>query len=276
MPLKVTDTSWSLLRPTDVHSRLSRMTEVSYNNAVLMKPFSSVAADDLPYIRDTTLRVSGAAVGDYVGYTYTIGAKDTVPTTERLYFSWNYRFLDAVAPASKLFVTMRPPAVVEVHAPSDKVSLAISTVYRSSSAGSDVVRSQFSALAPDAVPVGSFQTFGFIGAMSSVMAASTDRLFYTLSVAVKDTATTADKVLSTIAVLLRDSVTASSSFLLGGQSFLDTASAGFSSDAFYSTLVAKSPDTAATSDSVVIGIRYLIEAYFGGLAIGGSPFGGRL
>lgn len=203
MPLKVTDTTWSLLRPTDVHSRLSRMTEVSYNNAVLMKPFSSVAADDLPYIHDTTLRLSGAAVGDYVGYTYTTGVKDTAPTTERLYFSWNYRFLDAVAPASKLLVTMRPPAVAEVHAPSDKV-------------------------------------------------------------------------LSTIAVLLRDSVTASSSFLSGWQSFLDTVSSGFSSDVFYSTLVAKSPDTVATGDSVVIGIRYPIEAYFGGLAIGGSPFGGRL
>lgn len=267
MPLKV----------TDVHSRLSRMTEVSYNNALLMmKPFSSVAADDLPYIHDTTLRVSGAAVGDYVGYTYTVGVKDTAPTTERLYFSWNCRFVDTASAASKLLVTMRPPAVAEVHAPSDKVSLAFSTVYRSTSASSDVVRSQFSASVVDSAPAGSFQAFGFIGAMASVMAASTDRLFYTLSVAAKDSAATADKVLSTIAVLLRDSVTASSSFLLGGRSFLDTASDGFSSDAFYSTLVAKSPDTAATSDSVVIGIRYLIEAYFGGLAIGGSPFGGRL
>ena len=276
MPFKITDSLWSILRPTDVHSRLSRMTEVSYNNAVLMKPFSAASADDSAYVHDTTLRVSGTDVADYVGYVFGIGVRDAVAMSERLAFTWDYKFYDAAVAASRLFVTMRPPAVAEVHAPSDKISLGISTVYRSSSAGSDVVRSEFSALVPDVVPAGSFQTFGFIGAMSSVMAASTDRLFCTLSVAVKDTATTADKVLSTVAVLLRDSVTASSSFLLGGQSFLGTDSSGFSSDVFYSTLVAKSPDTAATSDSVVIGIRYLIEAYFGGLAIGGSPFGGRL
>ena len=276
MPFKITDSLWSILRPTDVHSRPSRMTEVSYNNAVLMKPFSAASADDSAYVYDTTLRVSGTDVADYVGYVFGIGVRDAVAMSERLAFTWDYKFYDAAVAASRLFVTMRPPAVAEVHAPSDKVALSFTSTCRSASASADVLRTVFEASAKDPATAASFQAFSFIGTFKSSLPASTDKLLFTLSVAARDSSAAADRVLSTMSVLLKDVVVASSSFLLGGQSFLDTASHGFSSDAFYSTLVAKSPDSAATSDSVVIGIRYLIEAYFGGLAIGGSPFGGRL
>lgn len=276
MRLRLSDTAWRWMRLTDAYAPLLRLSEVKSIYAVLFRPFEDVEAADLVQGYFTYFTEDFDPVtSDYIGYRFSIGGRSTVSFAERLFFTWDYRFLDAAPSTDKAAFFMVPPPVQESHAPSDKISTTVVSQARSAAASGDFTFGNFSCAVNSLAAAGSTQIFG-ITVLTRSSAANVDKITCTFQAGVRDSSSSTDRVFSTVVVLVKDAVTASSSFLLGGRSFLDTVSAGFSSDAFYSTLVAKNPESAVTSDSVEIGIRYLIEFYFGGLAIGGSPFGGRL
>ena len=90
-----------------------------------------------------------------------------------------------------------------------------------------------------------------------------------------DSAAGTDRVSVTISTLVRDSVTAASGFFLSGRAFQNTSSSVAVTDVFYSTFTDPQPDSVGASDFIEIGIRYVVDFYFGGMSFGGSPFGGR-
>ena len=272
----LTDVTWQWLRLSDEYAPLLRVAELRNVHASLFRPISYAAPDDLLRWRfESVFEEFDVSLSDYIGCALRIGAKSSAATTDRLAFTWDYKFFDVAVAADKPSIVMRPAPVEESHTPSDKVwTVSVSSV-RSAASSGDSSFGRFTAACFSEVPAGSTQAFSFdfLARSASVGA---DKVTCTFRAGIRDSAAGADRVFGRVTALIKDSVVASSLFLLGGRSFLDTGSSGFSSDAFYSRLVARAPDSAATSDSIVIGVRYPIEFYFGGLAIGGSPFGGRL
>lgn len=258
MRLRLTDENWQWLRSTDHYScqlqlsdvngthlsvaeqyaALFRATEVAYNNATLLRPKSPVFLADKPYVNMRVLAKSDAATADYPKFSFTRVVKDAATPADRQMFSFSYIYKDVVNLSERLSFDVRFAGVSDSAVTGEFCSFALSFLLKSPAAVVDFVQCTFRA-----------------GLFDSVAGS--------------------DRVSVTISTLVRDSVTAASGFFLSGRAFQNTASSVAVTDAFYSTFTDPQPDSVGASDFIEIGIRYVVDFYFGGMSFGGSPFGGR-
>lgn len=156
----------------------------------------------------------------------------------------------------------------------DYSKFSFTRVEKDVATSADDVRFQFVAGVSDSAVIGEFHSFALSFLLKSP-AAAVDFVQCTFQAGLFDSAAGTDRVSVTISTLVRDSVTAVSGFLLSGRAFQNTASSVVATDAFYSTFTDPQPDSVGASDFIEIGIRYVVDFYFGGMSFGGSPFGGR-
>lgn len=169
---------------------------------------------------------------------------------------WLFEFFDSAEATDRTYVDMtfvwKPDAVSPV----------------------DATRFEFTASLSDSIAATEF-LYADMTTIYRSDATSADTVRSTFSVRLASAAGTVDRVFSSFTVNLRDSVTAGSDMSIDSDSGIGKSDSIASTDFVYSTFVAAVGDTSTTSDNVVIGIRYLIDCFFGGLSFGGSPFGGR-
>lgn len=121
-----------------------------------------------------------------------------------------------------------------------------------------------------------------------------DAQFYTFRIGLKDYAPAVDRVSFTfysdwsdyvslqgrisigMVIRFRDSVFAGSGVNISGGPYLGSADYQPVADYMKSFFTVGARSTGVASDSVAVGMRYLIDCFFGGLSFGGSPFGGRI
>lgn len=131
-------------------------------------------------------------------------------------------------------------------------------------------KSAFSVASPSCRQAWSFRK-SFLDSSDAVSAATC--VFHALRFG---TASATDSVQRSFTISLRDAVVAGSVVDFDGTFSHDSHDSALMADALYSRLVIKRKSFAVASDSVVFGVRYLVDFYFGGLSFGGSPFGGRI
>ena len=294
MRLRLTDENWQWLRSTDHYScqlqlsdvngthlsvaeqcaALFRTTEVSYNNATLLRPKSLVSLADKPYVNMQVLAKSDVATADYSKFSFTRVEKDVATPTDKQMFSFSYISKDSANLSERLSFDVRFGVVAEFATSVDVLWSHFTTAQRSSAALADAARFQFTAGVSDSIVTGEFCSFALSFLLKSP-AAAVDFVQCTFQAGLFDSVAGADRVSVTISTLVRDSVTAASGFFLSGRAFQNTASSVAVTDAFYSTFTDPQPDSVGASDFIEIGIRYVVDFYFGGMSFGGSPFGGR-
>lgn len=297
MRIQLTDLNWQWLRTTDhyacqiridevsiesrqlsiadQYSLLLRAAEVDYNHAVLLR-FNSAAlpADRVVFDIDSLVR-DAVPSSDKVVYSFTKAVADSANGTDWIAFTWSVP-LFSVAPATDLVAFDIDVAPFQEALLSVDVAYAdIESLLRSATASTDYQRFDFSAGLSDEAPTSSFQAFELTFFLTD-SAPAVDRIECTFEAGLFDAVEGTDRVAVTVVALLEDSVTVSSAFDISGLSFQSTESSVLVSDAFFNTLSSPAPDAVGASDTIEIGIRYAIDFYFGGLAIGGSPFGGRI
>ena len=76
MRLRLTDENWQWLRSAEQYAALFRATEVSYNNATLLRPKSLVSLADKPYVNMRVLAKGDVATADYSKFSFTRVEKD--------------------------------------------------------------------------------------------------------------------------------------------------------------------------------------------------------
>lgn len=294
MRLRLTDENWQWLRSADHYScqlqlsdvngthlsvaeqyaALFRATEVAYNNATLLRPKSLVSLADKPYVNMRVLAKGDVATADYSKFSFTRVEKDVATPADRQMFSFSYISRDVVNLSERLSFDVRFGVVAEFATSVDVLWSHFTTAQKSSSAPADDVRFQFVAGVSDSAVTGEFHSFALSFLLKSP-AAAVDFVQCTFQAGLFDSVAGADRVSVSISTLVRDSVTAVSGFFLSGRAFQNTASSVAVTDAFYSTFTDPQPDSVGASDFIEIGIRYVVDFYFGGMSFGGSPFGGR-
>ena len=294
MRLRLTDENWQWLRSTDHYScqlqlsdvngtqlsvaeqyaALFRSTEVAYNNATLLRPKSLVSSADKPYVNMRVPAKGDVATADYSKFSFTRVEKDVATPADKQMFSFSYINKDSVGLSERLSFDVRFGVVAEFATSVDVLWSHFTTAQRSSAAPADFARFQFIAGVSDSVVTGEFCSFALSFLLKSP-AAAVDFVQCTFQAGLFDSATGTDRVSVTISTLVRDSVTAASGFFLSGRAFQNTSSSVAATDVFYSTFTDPQPDSVGASDFIEIGIRYVVDFYFGGMSFGGSPFGGR-
>ncbi|UIS74279.1 hypothetical protein pA_gene0064 [Aeromonas phage phiA008] len=294
MRLRLTDENWQWLRSTDHYSRqlqlsdvngthlsvaeqyaaLFRATEVAYNNATLLRPKSLVSLADKPYVNMQVLAKSDVATADYSKFSFTRVEKDVATPADKQMFSFSYINKDVVNLSERLSFDVLFGVVAEFATSVDVLWSHFTTAQKSSSVPTDYSRFQFTAGVSDSIVTGEFCSFALSFLLKSP-AAAVDFVQCTFQAGLFDSVAGADRVSVTISTLVRDSVTAASGFFLSGRAFQNTASSVAATDVFYSTFTDPQPDSVGASDFIEIGIRYVVDFYFGGMSFGGSPFGGR-
>ena len=274
MRLRLTDENWQWLRSAEQYAALFRATEVAYNNATLLQPKSLVFLADKPYVNMRVLAKSDAATADYSKFSFTRVEKDVATSADKQMFSFSYINEDVVNLSERLSFDVRFVVVAEFATSVDVLWSHFTTAQRSSAAPADFARFQFIAGVSDSVVIGEFCSFALSFLLKSP-AAAVDFVRCTFQAGLFDSAAGTDRVSVTISTLVRDSVTAASGFFLSGRAFQNTASSVAATDVFYSTFTDPQPDSVGASDFIEIGIRYVVDFYFGGMSFGGSPFGGR-
>lgn len=294
MRLRLTDENWQWLRSTDHYScqlqlsdvngthlsvaeqyaALFRATEVAYNNATLLRPKSLVSSADSQRFNMRVLTKDDVLLADYSKFSFTRVEKDVATSADKQMFSFSYINKDVVDLSERLSFDVRFRVVAEFATSVDVLWSHFTTAQKSSSAPADDVRFQFVAGVSDSAVIGEFHSFALSFLLKSP-AAAVDFVQCTFQAGLFDSAAGTDRVSVTISTLVRDSVTAVSGFLLSGRAFQNTASSVAATDAFYSTFTDPQPDSVGASDFIEIGIRYVVDFYFGGMSFGGSPFGGR-
>ena len=294
MRLRLTDENWQWLRSTDHYScqlqlsdvngthlsvaeqyaALFRATEVAYNNATLLRPNSLVSLADKPYVNMRVPAKGDVATADYSKFSFTRVVKDAATPVDKQMFSFSYINKDSVNLSERLSFDVLFGVVAEFATSVDVLWSHFTTAQKSSSAPADDVRFQFVAGVSDSAVTGEFHSFALSFLLKSP-AAAVDFVQCTFQAGLFDSVAGADRVSVTISPLVRDSVIAASGFFLSGRAFQNTASSVAVTDAFYSTFTDPQPDSVGASDFIEIGIRYVVDFYFGGMSFGGSPFGGR-
>ena len=294
MRLRLTDENWQWLRSTDHYScqlqlsdvngrhlsvaeqyaALFRATEVSYNNAALLRPKSLVSLADKQHVNMRVLAKDYVASADYSKFSFTAAQTSSATSADKQMFSFSYINKDAVNLSERLSFDVRLGVVAEFATSVDVLWSHFTTAQRSSATSADAARFQFTAGVSDSVVTGEFCSFALSFLLKSP-AAAVDFVRCTFQAGLFDSAAGTDRVSVTISTLVRDSVTAASGFFLSGRAFQNTASSVAVTDAFYSTFTDPQPDSVGASDFIEIGIRYIVDFYFGGMSFGGSPCGGR-
>lgn len=122
---------------------------------------------------------------------------------------------------------------------------------------------------------GDHQKYSFsIGLRDSL--SGLDALSFAMSSGFTSSSAPVDYFSCGVRVFVRDSVFAGSGFSISGGPYLDNDDTSFASDAFYSSFEAGMSGVCLAADTVILGMRYLIDCFFGGFSFGGSPFGGRV
>ena len=274
MRLRLTDENWQWLRSTDQYAALFRATEVAYSNATLLRPKSLVSLADSQRFDMRVPAKGDVATADYSKFSFTRVEKDVATPADKQMFSFSYINKDIVNLSECLSFDVLIGVVAEFATSVDVLWSHFTTAQKSSSASADDVRFQFVACVSDSVVTGEFCSFALNFLLKSP-AAAVDFVQCTFQAGLFDSAAGTDRVSVTISTLVRDSVTAVSGFFLSGRAFQNTASSVAATDVFYSTFTDPQPDTVGASDFIEIGIRYVVDFYFGGMSFGGSPFGGR-
>lgn len=297
MRIRLTDVDWQWLRTADhyvrqiridgvsVESRhlsladqysiLLRAAEVAYNHAVLSR-FASVAASlDLAILDMVVPARDAVATSDKATYSFTKAVADSANGTDWLAFTWSAPLFSQAAAQDLLAFSMLAAPYVEQLISTDFIYARVESLSKSSAGAADYQNFAYVCSVSDIAAAGSYQAFE-LDFLLMDSAPAVDRIECTFEAGLFDAVDGVDRLSVTIVALLEDSVTASSAFVISGLSFQSTESSVLVSDAFYNTLASPAPDAVGASDTVEIGIRYAIDFYFGGLAIGGSPFGGRV
>lgn len=297
MRIRLTDVDWQWLRTADhyvrqiridevsVESRhlsladqysiLLRAAEVAYNHAVLLR-FASVAASlDLVILDMVVPARDAVATSDKATYSFTKAVADSANGTDWLAFTWSAPLFSQAATQDLLAFSMLAAPYVEQLISTDFIYARVESLSKSPAGAADYQNFAYVCSVSDTAATGSYQAFE-LDFLLMDSAPAVDRIECTFEAGLFDAVDGVDRLSVTIVALLEDSVTASSAFDISGLSFQSTESSVLVSDAFYNTLASPAPDAVGASDTVEIGIRYAIDFYFGGLAIGGSPFGGRI
>ena len=274
MRLRLTDENWLWLRSAEQYAALFRATEVSYNNATLLRPKSLVSLADSQRFNMRVLAKDAVLPADYSKFSFTRVEKDVATPADKQMFSFSYINKDSVGLSERLSFDVRFGVVAEFATSVDVLWSHFTTAQRSSAALADAARFQFVAGVSDSAVTGEFCSFALNFLLKSP-AAAVDFVQCTFQAGLFDSAAGADRVSVSISTLVRDSVTAVSGFFLSGRAFQNTASSVAVTDVFYSTFTDPQPDSVGASDFIEIGIRYVVDFYFGGMSFGGSPFGGR-
>ncbi len=297
MRIRLTDVDWQWLRTVDhyvrqiridevsVESRhlsladqysiLLRAAEVAYNHAVLSR-FASVAASlDLAILDMVVPARDAVATSDKATYSFTKAVADSANGTDWLAFTWSAPLFSQAAAQDLLAFSMLAAPYVEQLISTDFIYARVESLSKSPAGAADHQNFAYVCSVSDTAAAGSYQAFE-LDFLLMDSAPAVDRIECTFEAGLFDAVDGVDRLSVTIVALLKDSVTASSAFDISGLSFQSTESSVLVSDAFYNTLASPAPDAVGASDTVEIGIRYAIDFYFGGLAIGGSPFGGRI
>lgn len=297
MRIRLTDVNWQWLRTADhyvrqiridevsVESRhlsladqysiLLRAAEVAYNHAVLSR-FASVAASlDLAILDMVVPARDAVATSDKATYSFTKSVADSANGTDRMAFTWSVPLFSQASAQDLLAFSMLAAPYVEQLISTDFIYAHVESLLKSSAGPADYQNFAYVCSVSDTAATGSYQAFE-LDFLLMDSAPAVDRIECTFEAGLFDPVDGVDRMEVTIVALLEDSVTASSAFYISGQSFQSTESSVLVSDVFYNTLSSAAPDAVGASDTVEVGIRYAIDFYFGGLAIGGSPFGGRI
>lgn len=274
MRLRLTDENWQWLRSTDQYAALFRATEVAYNNAALLRPKSLVSLADSQRFNMRVLAKDAVLSADYSKFSFIRVEKDVATPADKQMFSFSYINEDSVGLSERLLFDVQFGVVAEFATSVDVLWSHFTTAQKSSSSSADFARFQFIAGVSDSVVTGEFCSFALSFLLKSP-AAAVDFVQCTFQAGLFDSATGTDRVSVTISTLVRDSVTAASGFFLSGRAFQNTSSSVAATDVFYSTFTDPQPDSVGASDFIEIGIRYVVDFYFGGMSFGGSPFGGR-
>ena len=274
MRLRLTDENWQWLRSTDQYAALFRATEVAYNNATLLRPKSLVSLADKPYVNMRVPAKGDVATADYSKFSFTRVVKEAATPADKQMFSFSYINKDSVGLFERLSFDVRFGVVAEFATSVDVLWSHFTTARKSSATSADFARFQFIAGVSDSAVTGELHSFALSFLLKSPTAA-VDFVRCTFQAGLFDSAAGTDRVSVTISTLVRDSVTAVSGFFLSGRAFQNTASSVAATDVFYSTFTDPQPDSVGASDFIEIGIRYVVDFYFGGMSFGGSPFGGR-
>lgn len=297
MRTQLTDLNWQWLRTTDhyacqiridevtvesqqlsiadQYALLLRAAEVDYNHAVLLRFASAAAPLDLAIFDMVVPARDAAATSDKATYSFTTAVADSANGTDWLAFTWSVPLFSAAPATDLLAVSMETGPQLEMLLSTDLAYASMESLIASGTSSADYQRFDFGASFFDESVAESSQAFDLTFLLVDDTPAI-DRIECTFEAGLFDPVDGVDRMEVTIVALLKDSVTASSAFDISGLSFQSTESSVLVSDAFYNTLASPAPDAVGASDTVEIGIRYAIDFYFGGLAIGGSPFGGRI
>lgn len=294
MRLRLSDESWQWLRTADhyasqiqlvsvngaqlsiadQYAALLRAAEVSYNHAALLRFSSAAQSFSKQQFSMRVLMKDTAAAADGVKFLFTRVEKDSLSPVDRQMFSFSYICKDSAGISDKVSFDVRFAPVVEFATSVDILWTEFTAVQKSTSVSADIVRFQFVAGLSSSVSVGEFQSFALSFLLKSP-AAAVDFVQCTFQSGLFDGVSGADRVSVSITTLVKDSVIAASGFFLSGLSFQNTASSVAATDVFYSSFTDPQPDSVGASDFIEIGIRYVVDFYFGGMSFGGSPFGGR-
>lgn len=294
MRLRLSDESWQWLRTADhyasqiqlvsvngaqlsiadQYAALLRAAEVSYNHAALLRFKSEASADSRSYLDIVVPVLDSVPASDYSRFLFTRVVKDVATSSDKQMFTFTYLCKDVVTSSDKVAFDIDLGLIGELVASVDFSWAEFTTLQRSVSTPADTVR--FDAISGlfDTSVAGSSQAFAMTFLFKST-AAVVDFVQCTFQAGLFDSVAGSDRVSVSITTLVRDSVTAASGFFLSGRAFQNMSSAVAATDVFYSTFTDPQPDTVGASDFIEIGIRYVIDFYFGGMSFGGSPFGGR-
>lgn len=145
----------------------------------------------------------------------------------------------------------------------------------------------------DTFAASDFYAFDMVSSVFEQVAAA-DVQLYTFRIGLKDSAPAVDRVAFTfhsgwsdsvslqertsigMVIRFRDSVFAGSGVNISGGPYLGSADYQPVADYMKSFFTVGARSNGVASDSVAVGMRYLIDCFFGGLSFGGSPFGGRI
>lgn len=274
--LKTSDVSWSVLRTSDVYGQLLRTSDVLTRYAVLIRPKDTVISIDRPYTDMIGVHRGYVSGSDFTRFVLVAASKDAVASVDALKFDVTPLFKDSVETPDTPYFDMRLAPVLDGSSLSDFSYLNMVIPVYETMSSLDAIAYQFSVVLRDEAPPSDWQAF-FLTSLLRDVAPALDKISCTFQAGLQEAVSGSDRQFCTVVALLKDSVIAESTFQTSGSAFSGMLDTSLTSDAFYHSLqINILPDAVAVSDFIEIGVRYIIDFYFGGLSFGGSPFGGRL
>lgn len=128
---------------------------------------------------------------------------------------------------------------------------------------------------PELVTLGDVQSYAFLVGLREV-AQAFDSVSFTFNSDWSEHVNLQEHVFSVMVARFRDFVLAGSAMNISGGPYLGSSEYQPVEDTIKSSFTTGISSVGVSSDSVAVGMRYLIDCFFGGLSLGGSPFGGRI